>query len=132
MSLRLDGFLGLPESKPTVEELIAWIKGNPGRPILQNGRTAGKIYRHPCFGKIYVTYRTHKHVFKKWGSIGVARDIVIKLIKEGVDQIIVVFTDTKEGYLAPPRKFLEQGRSLWFGYEAESQLHLPLTTMEKL
>jgi len=132
MSLRLDGFLGLPESKPTVEELIAWIKGNPGRPVTQNGRTTGKIYWHPFFGKIYVTYRTHRHLYKKWGSIGISRDVVIKLIEDGVENVIVIFTDTKEGYIAPPRKFLDTGKTLWFDKEAESQLHLPLTLMEKL
>jgi len=132
MSLKLDEFLGLPPSRPTVEELVAWIRGNPGRPVYQNGRVAGKVYEHPYLGRIFVTYRTRRHVFKKWGSIGVSRDVVVRLLREGVDLVVVVFTDTMEGYMAEPERFMREGRSLWFGYEADSQLHLPLSIMERL
>ena len=129
--MRLDEFIGVP-TELTLEEFLAWIDATPGQVIKHNGRAVGTIYRHPKLGKIYVTRRLKsKHLFRRWGSVGISRDVIIKLIKLQVDKIVIWFKDTGEVFMATPKKFLMEGRELWFGYEADSQLHLPLSEMEK-
>ena len=129
--MRLDEFIGVP-TELTLEEFLAWIDATPGQVIKHNGRAVGTIYRHPKLGKIYVTKRLKsKHLFRRWGSVGISRDVIIKLIKLQVDKIVIWFKDTGEVFTTTPKKFLMEGRELWFGYEADSQLHLPLSEMEK-
>ena len=129
--MRLDEFIGVP-TELTLEEFLAWIDATPGQVIKHNGRAVGTIYRHPKLGKIYVTRRLKsKHLFRRWGSVGISRDVIIKLIKLQVDKIVIWFKDTGEVFMATPKKFLMEGRELWFGYVADSQLHLPLSEMEK-
>lgn len=136
MSGRIDDFLGL-ETKVTGEELIAWIRheaANRARiNIYHNNRPVGVIYRHPILGKIFVTYRRKsEHVYEKWKTIGISREVLIKLICAGVDRVVILFTDTKEVYTCAPHKFIERGKALWFKDESDPQLHLPLDLLDRL
>lgn len=136
MSGRIDEFLGL-KTKVTGDELIAWIRHEAAdrarTNVYHNNRPVGVVYTHPVLGKIFVTYRKRsEHVYEKWNSVGISRDVVVRIILMGVNKVIVLFTDTKEVYACEPSKFLEEGRTLWFKNESDSQLHLPLSLLDKL
>uniref|UniRef100_A0A7J3JQH0 Uncharacterized protein n=1 Tax=Ignisphaera aggregans TaxID=334771 RepID=A0A7J3JQH0_9CREN len=132
MSTRLDEYLDKP-SVITSQELIAWLEAEKGQPITHNGRVVGAVHHHSVMGKIYVTYRQkNEHLYRKWSSIGISRDVIIKLMNLGVQRILVVFKDTSEIYMTTPQKYLHEGRNLWFNYESDSQLHLPIDSMIRI
>lgn len=136
MSGRIDDFVGL-QTNITGEELIAWIRHEAAdrarTNIYHNNRPVGVIYQHPVLGRIFVTYRKKsEHIYEKWKSVGISRDVVVKLICTRVDKVVILFTDTKEVYTCTPEKFMERGRALWFKNESDPQLHLPLSLLDKL
>lgn len=132
MDARLDEYLENPTTL-TSRELLAWLEVEKGQPVHYNGRHVGAIYYHSSLGKIYVTMRNkNEHVYKKWKSIGISRDIIIKLMSLGVKKIVIVFKDTSEVWITTPQKFLEEGRALWFYDEKDSQLHLPISSMIRI
>lgn len=132
MSARLDEYAEAP-SPITSRELIAWLQAEPGQPLIHNGRRVGAIYKHPTMGKIYATIRDKsEHVYRKWNSVGISRDVLIKLINLQVKTILIVFKDTSEVYTTTTEKFITQGKCLWFDSESDSQLHLPISSMTRI
>lgn len=132
MSTRLDEYLDKP-SVITSQELIAWLEAEKGKSLTHNGRVVGTVYHHSVMGKIYVTYRLkNEHLYRKWSSIGISRDVIIRLINLGVQRILIVFKDTAEIYMTTPQKYLHEGKNLWFDSESDSQLHLPINCMIRI
>lgn len=104
-----------------------WLKFQTGTPVTHNGRVVGRIYNHPIFKKIYVTYRNRElHVYHKWQSIGISRSVLIRLINNQIDKIVVIIKGDDKIYICSPMLFLQHGKTLWFKDETDSQIHLPL------
>ncbi|RDD53105.1 MAG: hypothetical protein BA066_06150 [Candidatus Korarchaeota archaeon NZ13-K] len=133
MSYSLDFFLGGPKKMPSVSELLAFMRATRGERVVHNGRIAGVIYFHPTMGKIYVTEREYdSHVFAKWRTVGVSRDVVRRLILEGVRYVVVYFRDRGWMMYTTPEKFMESGRQLWNKKEGDLQLHLGIGSFTPL
>lgn len=110
---------------PTVREFLKFIESERGVKVVHDNRVVGRIYIHPLMGKVYVTIRSFEHhVFKKWRSIGVSRDVIQKLIKEGVRYVVVVIVDKKIVIYTTPQRFIEYGQHYWNERDKDSQLHL--------
>ena len=133
LNYSLDFFLGGGRRLPSVREFFAYIHSVEGRDVVYNNRVVGKIFMHPVMGKIYVTLRDYdSHVLKKWGTIGVSRDVIKRLILERVSYVVVAFRDAEKVVYTTPQKFMDLGKSYWNKKEGDMQLHLPLSCFKSL
>jgi len=133
LSWSLDFFLGGQPRLPTVNEFLAYIDKADGKEVVYNNRVVGRIYMHPIMGKVYVTERSYdNHVFRKWKSIGISRDVIIRLIREGVRYVVIVFRDKGFIFYTVTDKFLDSGRHYWNKNETDLQLHLSLESFSSL
>ncbi len=129
MSLDFFSSCGLPSSRGFIE----FVEGQRGEPVyVANNRLAGRFVHHPGLGRVFVTFRdSRRHVYRKWGSIGISREAVVKARASGTRYIAIVL-DGAQVLLATPELYLEKGRPLWFGEEKDPQLHVPISMMQRL
>lgn len=83
--------------------------------------------------KVYVSYRTPYHFFRKFKGFGVSTSILRKLSKEGCYKVLIIYQETENTqilYSAHPNKFLEKG-IVWKDGRGDYQRILPLTEFKR-
>ena len=125
----LEGKTGL-----SVAYIVALLESEEGRPIYFRNTVVGKIY-DTTFGRLYITKRTRETFFRKYGSFGITKDILMKLKASNVEKIVIYCHDCGDApaaWVAPLSDWLEKGQYFFWDEIDDYQYHLPLDQMERL
>ena len=104
---------------------------NVEMPVFFKGKKVGHIK-----GKKYYTYRGKLHVMKKWGSFGVSLELLEKLKRLGIEEIIFIFMDENKKRLLSTSLDNMLNSELTFTNKSNSeedvQKHIRLSTLTEL
>lgn len=82
---------------------------------------------------VYFTWRTDAHVFRRWHSFGISFNILNQLAQEGVDGIIIDYTNkfgSKTEYETTVNQFLKS--ELEYNNHGDQQKHVRISELREL